>query len=278
MTKHIYSWLWAILLLGLVSSCSSTKKLEKSRVVEGMTDAEYVESILLNAAGHSALTAKMALTLNLDGKNDTRVNGTLRIKKGEVIQLSIAPFLGIEVARAEISPSGILVIDRMNKRYVQVSFADLGTLLKVDWSYHTLQALFLNELFIPGKLQLTSKDVSAFKVEQLPAGIWLDVKKAKRFRYRFLTEAPDGLLLTSRIELGGTPYGLNWDYADFQPLGEKRFPSVMNLLLNGGKKPVKVAFKLSRLSTNSDWEPHTQVSDKYEKVELEDLIKVLLKK
>lgn len=268
---------WMVLVL-LASSCSSTKTVKKSVSIEGMTETEYVETVISNASDRSALTAKMALTLNLDGKGDTKVNGTLRIKRGEVIQLSIAPFLGIEVARAEFSPNGILVIDRMNKRYVQVSFADLGTLLKVDWNFHTLQALFLNELFIPGKLQLTSKDVSAFGLEQLPTGIWLDVKKSKRFRYRFLTEAPSGLLLKSRIELDGTPYGLSWDYADFQPLDEGRFPSVMNLLLNGGKRPVKVAFKLSRLSTNSDWEAHTQVSDKYEKVELEDLMKILLKK
>ncbi|MBE6275948.1 MAG: DUF4292 domain-containing protein [Bacteroides sp.] len=268
---------WMVLVL-LASSCSSTKTVKKSVSIEGMTETEYVETVISNASDCSALTAKMALTLNLDGKGDTKVNGTLRIKRGEVIQLSIAPFLGIEVARAEFSPNGILVIDRMNKRYVQVSFADLGTLLKVDWNFHTLQALFLNELFIPGKLQLTSKDVSAFGLEQLPTGIWLDVKKSKRFRYRFLTEAPGGLLLKSRIELDGTPYGLSWDYADFQPLDEGRFPSVMNLLLNGGKRPVKVAFKLSRLSTNSDWEAHTQVSDKYEKVELEDLMKILLKK
>lgn len=268
---------WMVLVL-LASSCSSTKTVKKSVSIEGMTETEYVETVISNASDRSALTAKMALTLNLDGKGDTKVNGTLRIKRGEVIQLSIAPFLGIEVARAEFSPNGILVIDRMNKRYVQVSFADLGTLLKVDWNFHTLQALFLNELFIPGKLQLTSKDVSAFGLELLPTGIWLDVKKSKRFRYRFLTEAPGGLLLKSRIELDGTPYGLSWDYADFQPLDEGRFPSVMNLLLNGGKRPVKVAFKLSRLSTNSDWEAHTQVSDKYEKVELEDLMKILLKK
>lgn len=268
---------WMVLVL-LASSCSSTRTVKKSVSIEGMTETEYVETVISNASDRSALTAKMALTLNLDGKGDTKVNGTLRIKRGEVIQLSIAPFLGIEVARAEFSPNGIWVIDRMNKRYVQVSFADLGTLLKVDWNFHTLQALFLNELFIPGKLQLTSKDVSAFGLEQLPTGIWLDVKKSKRFRYRFLTEAPGGLLLKSRIELDGTPYGLSWDYADFQPLDEGRFPSVMNLLLNGGKRPVKVAFKLSRLSTNSDWEVHTQVSDKYEKVELEDLMKILLKK
>lgn len=277
MMKRICLWGWMVLVL-LLSSCSSTKTVKKSVSIDGMDETEYVETVLTNAVSPSALTAKMALTLNLDGKGDTKVSGTLRIKKGEVIQMSIAPFLGIEVARAEFSPKGVLVIDRMNKRYVEVSFAELGTLLNVDWNFHTLQALFLNELFIPGKIELTSKDANAFELEQLPAGIWLDVKKAKRFRYRFLTEAPEGKLLKSRIELAGTSYGLSWDYSDFQMLRGKRFPSDMNLLFNGGKRPIKMAVKLSRLSTNSDWETHTGVSDKYERVELEDLMKILLNK
>lgn len=277
MMKRICLWGWMVLVL-LLSSCSSTKTVKKSVSIDGMDETEYVETVLTNAVSPSALTAKMALTLNLDGKGDTKVSGTLRIKKGEVIQMSIAPFLGIEVARAEFSPKGALVIDRMNKRYVEVSFAELGTLLNVDWNFHTLQALFLNELFIPGKIELTSKDANAFELEQLPAGVWLDVKKAKRFRYRFLTEAPEGKLLKSRIELAGTSYGLSWDYSDFHMLGGKNFPSDMNLLFNGGKRPIKMAVKLSRLSTNSDWETHTSVSDKYERVELEDLMKIQLNK
>ena len=129
-----------------------------------------------------------------------RVSGTLRIKKGEVIQMSIAPLLGIEVARAEISPNGILVIDRMNKRYVEVSFAEVKALAKADLDFHTLQALFLNELFLPGKDDLTARDASSFRVEPEAEGIWLNVKRAKRFGYHFLTEAPEALLKESNEE------------------------------------------------------------------------------
>ena len=52
----------------------------------------------------------------------------------------------------------------------------------------------------------------------------------------------------------------------------------MQVSFIGGKKKVNAAFSLSRLSTNSNWETHTKVSGKYERVLLEDLIKQLLKK
>ena len=278
MTKRIFQIFGVVLIVVLLASCSTTKSIKKAHSIEGMTEMEFVESVIENAGGWKALTAKMSLSLDLEGKGVTKVSGTLRIKKGEVIQMSIAPLLGIEVARAEISPNGILVIDRMNKRYVEVSFAEVKALAKADLDFHTLQALFLNELFLPGKDDLTARDASSFKVEPGAEGIWLNVKRAKRFGYHFLTEAPAALLKESYIGLNGSPYGLRWKYNDFRALERKQFPVDMKLAFEGGKKSVKAALALSRLSTNGDWEPHTEVSKKYEKVELEEILKILLKK
>ena len=278
MTRRIFQLLGVALMVAILASCSTTKSIKKSHSIEGMTETEFVENVIENAGGWNALTAKMYLSLDWEGKGETKVSGTLRIKKGEVVQLSIAPLLGIEVARAEISPNGILVIDRMNKRYVEVSFAEVKALIKADLDFHTLQALFLNELFLPGKGDLTARDASSFKVEPEAEGVWLNVKRAKRFGYHFLTEAPEALLKESYIGLNGTPYGLRWKYDDFRALERKQFPVDMELAFEGGRKPVKAALALSRLSTNGDWEASTEVSKKYEKVELEEILKILLTK
>ena len=270
-------WLWWTFMVVMMASCSSTKTIKTSHSIEGMTEMEYLENVMAHADGIEALTAKMAMSVELNGKGTTKVNGTLRIKKGEVIQLSVAPLLGIEVARAEISPDGVLVIDRVNKRYVQVPFSEVKELANVELDFHALQSLFLNELFLPGKGKLTARDASAFRVEPVSEGVELDVKRSKHFSYRFLTEAPEGWLKESRIGLKNTPYLLIWAYGDFRPLGAKKFPVQMQLSFEGGQKPVKAAFALSRLSTNADWETRTEVSSKYVKVKLEDLLKQLLK-
>lgn len=277
MTRRIFQLLGMVLMVAILASCSATKSIKKSHSIEGMTETEFVENVIENAGGWNAFTAKISLSLDWEGKGETKVSGTLRIKKGEVVQLSIAPLLGIEVARAEISPDGILVIDRMNKRYVEVSFAEVKALVKADLDFHTLQALFLNELFLPGKGDLTARDASSFKVEPEAEGVWLNVKRAKHFGYHFLTEAPEALLKESYIGLNGTPYGLRWKYDDFRALERKQFPVDMKLAFEGGKKSVKAALALSRLSTNGDWEARTEVSKKYKKVELEEILKLLLK-
>ena len=278
MTKRIHPILWSLLLMLALASCSTTKTLKNAHFIDGMTEVEYMEYVITNNGGWQALTAKVALSIDLEGKGATKVNGTLRIKKDEVIQLSIVPLLGIEVGRAEISPEGILVIDRMNKRYVKVSFAEVRKLANADLDFHSLQALFLNELFLPGKDDLSARDASSFSLEAGSQGVVLDVKKTKRFAYRFLVQASDALLKESSIAFRDTPYLLRWEYDSFRPLEQKQFPTEMQVTYEGGKKPAKASFGLSRLSTNSNWETHTEVSKRYQKVELEDILKQLIKK
>ena len=277
MSKCFYHIIGVAVLVFAFSSCSSTKTLKKSHSIEGMTERAYVENVITNAGGWDALTGKMTLAVDLGEKGVTKVNGMLRIKKNVVIQMSITPLLGIEVARIEISPDGVLVIDRMNKRYVKASFAEVMVLTNADLNFHTLQSLFMNELFLPGKNSVTIRDLSAYHIDVDVANVMLEVKKQKRFSYRFHTQAPEALLKETHIGLIGTPYGLKWKYDDFRLLEHKRFPMEMYVSFIGGKKPLEASFKLSRLSTESNWDAHTELSRKYKQVELEDILKLLLK-
>ena len=279
MMLRIERLLTIILLALFVVSCSTTKITKKADFIEGLSETEYWENVFSNCGGmgREALTARMSLALDLSGKT-TKVNGTMRIKKGEVVQLSIAPLLGIEVVRAEISPDGVLVIDRMNKRYVRVSFSELQELTNAQLDFHTLQALFLNEIFLPGKKGVTSRDFSAFDVELMGKDVRLDVRKTKRFSYSFLMQGAEALLKESFVGLKDENYGLSWRYENFRSFEQRMFPNTMKLSLQGLKKPMNATFSLSRLSVNSNWESYTKVSDKYVQVKLEDLIKRLLEK
>ena len=278
MTKRLYHILGIAVLVLLLASCSSTKSLKKSQSIEGMTETEYVESVISHAGGWDALTAKMALSIDWEGKGTTKVNGTLRIKKGEVIQLSIAPLLGIEVARAEISPDGVLVIDRMNKRYVEVSFAEVKALANADLDFHTLQALFLNELFLPGVKRVAKKDIHDFGFTRGESHAILTAEKGKRLSFSFLTALANGLLEESRIHVSAkqeNDYQMNWNYRDYLTLDGKPFPSTMNLSWEGAEKPLKASFSFSRWDTKVEYTP-LSVPKRYKEVEAMDILKHLL--
>lgn len=246
-------------------------------MIGGLTGEAYMEKVIELSPSWKSVSGKVALTLNMEGQKDAKVSATLRLKRGESIQLLVAPLLGIEVARLEITPDGLLAVDRLNKRYVNVSFEELSRLANTDLSFNILQSLFLNELFLPGKVQLDVSDAKSFRISLENGYALLEAKPSKGLSYRFRTSADRGLLEESRIGVSNTPYALNWKYDDFTTLDNRLFPSHMLLAVEGTGKTLSLDMKFSRLSVGGDWEGKTELSSRYQQIELQELLKTLFK-
>lgn len=265
-------------LVGIAAGCSSVKKIERSPMIGGLTGVEYLEKVIEQAPGWQNMSGKATLNLDLGSKGKTGVNATLRIRRGEVIRLSVAPLLGIEMARMDITPEGVLLLDRLNKRYVKVSFGELSELAHADLNFNILQSLFLNEMFLPGKAQLSSSDAVRFRISNEAGGYaQLEAKEGKMFTCSFRTTADRGLLEQTVIRMDGTPYGLNWQYSDFESVGQKLFPRHNLLTVEGVSQPISLDIQLSRLSDDSNWDAHTDIPKRYRQVELDEILKSLLK-
>ena len=96
MKTRVLYFIGCIIIIGFVSSCSSIRRLKSSSETGGLVKREYIEKLVSQTSEWDCLTGKVALKLQNKEKT-TKVNATLRLKKGEVIQLSMAPLLGIEV-------------------------------------------------------------------------------------------------------------------------------------------------------------------------------------
>lgn len=274
--KQLIHWLYIVCLVVIVSSCGSLRHAE-APMIGGLKGEEYQEKVIAGAPRWNCVTGKVALNLNVSGKS-TKLSATLRMKKGEVIQLSVAPLLGIEVARLEISPERILAVDRLHKQYVEVSFDDLNRMANLNLSFNVLQSLFLNEIFLPGKETVETSDLHRFQI--VPEGekaLW-EVKDSKKLSYRFWTTADRGWLENTSVSLQGTPYALNWTYGDFGKLGSGYFPQHILAELQGTGKKSSLDMKFSRMSVGEDWESRTELSSKYKKMELATLLKMWLEK
>ena len=206
------------------------------------------------------------------------LNEQLRMKKGEVIQLSVAPLLGIEVARLEISPERILAVDRLHKQYVEVSFEDLNRMANLNLSFNVLQSLFMNEIFLPGKETVEVYDLHRFRMTSEGNYALWKVKDTKKLAYSFRTTADKGWLENTSVALSGTPYALNWTYGEFCKLGAAYFPQHILAELMGSGKTYSLDMKLSRMSVGEDWETRTSLSSKYKKIELATLLKMWLER
>jgi outer membrane biogenesis lipoprotein LolB len=107
------------------------------------------------AAGTN-FTAKVKVRLKRDDK-DISTTGTLRMRYDDVIQITLVdPLLGIaEVGRLELSPDNVLVIDRLNKRYVSTTYEEFSSLKSRNIGFSTIQDFFWQEAQTSDKVSYT---------------------------------------------------------------------------------------------------------------------------
>lgn len=261
-----------------VTSCGTQKNALIDKPAKPMLTFsldEHLSTVEANRSTQKHLTAKVRVEASVDGKT-VKTNGTLRMKRDDVIQLSLSdPLLGaLEVGRMEFTKTRVLIIDKVNKQYIDVPYSDVGFLKNANIDFYTLQALFWNEVFEPGSKQLR---VSDFTFEDRVNIIDLNYKD-KMLAYRFSTQRDSGLLIQTEITgAANNGYKFDFTYDGWQDFEGKQFPKQMVMSFVMGGQTTSLSLDLSSLKNTSDWVARSTVSDKYTKADPEKIFKMLVK-
>lgn len=276
--RKITCLIGVLLMLLLFSGCRSGESASRSENAGGLaTSAEaYKQKVQANAQTSQTLTARIKMTVNVSG-NDVSVNGTLRMKRDDVVQLS-ATVLGMEVGRIEFSPDDVLIIDRFNGQYVRASYDSVSFLRNAGLNFYALQALFWNELFVPGEKSLSTAALQRFNSSVSGSHTLLLLDDAPNLNYRFLTITETASIdrLTVENKEGAQKGQLTWKYDNFTPLNGKPFPTQMSVNVTGVGKDAGFVMSLSRLENATNWQPHTTPSAKYQERDADTLFRRLL--
>ncbi len=263
--KHL-----SILLLGifLVASCHSTKQTETGQT--STNESAYKQRVLSNTQSASAVTAKMKAHVT-SGTQGITLGGTLRMKRNDVIQMSLT-FMGLmEVARLEFTRDYVLFIDRMHQRYARVSYAQIDFLKAADLDFYTLQAIFWNEIFVPGTPDVTQA-LSQFTMASSGNHTLLSLTTAPKLDYAFLTQTKTALLARTSVRSKNVNNADNLEciYDNFIKLDGKSFPSTINVKFNS-RKPLSLDLSLSSINNATNWETRTSISSKYKEMDANKL-------
>lgn len=118
------------------------------------------------AAAPSYLTSKLQLTIPGKG-GSMSVGGTMKMKGNERVQISLLmPILRTEVARIEITPDEVLLVDRMNKRYVRATKEELKDVLPKNAQFSRLEKILTDASLPGGKTELTGKELGIPSLEK----------------------------------------------------------------------------------------------------------------
>ena len=267
----------------MMASCRSHKKVvTDTPVAISPEQAELLDRVDSHTQRNMTFVgSKLKFTVNV-GNKEISLSGNLRMKRNDVIRLQLMALGLVEAARLEFTQDYVLIMDRINKQFLKAPYHDVEFLRNSGINFNTLQALFWNELFQPGKADLSKEDRKLFTLKSLGDGEAVinfedgDGEKVRsKMFYSWLVNELTGRIKTTNIMYRDTANGntqLNWDYREFKDLGSKLFPSDMNVTLTTPKKEVKLGIRLNSLNNDDDWDLRTRVSSKYREVEVDEIL------
>ena len=287
-----------------VTSCGSKKHLVKEEPVvtpapttpsgqvkptdtKGMEDLRkqhFAEKVLDNAVYVDNITSKIEFTVK-SGSKEISVNGKIQMRRDDVIRIQLSvPVLGMEAGRLEFTKDYVMIVDRIHTEYVKGDYNKVDFLKNNGLDFYSLQALFWNQLFLPGEKAITKDKLKAFTIDLKddPKNSTLSLKR-DRLSYVWQADNTTGLIKQVDAQYSSQQSGntkLQCTYDDFRSLGVKQFPANITLDMNTSAtqkaKQIKMNIRMKGLNTDSNWEPRTTLSKKYKEVTADDVLKKLM--
>ena len=119
----------AMVILSLVSSCTSKKKLV---------------SPMAHVADYEWMCAKMTVDITASGTEFDNVSGNLRMRRDSAVWISASAFMGMESLRTLVTQDSVVLINRMNQTYLAEPLSTVAETMQVP-SFKEIQAMLLGD-------------------------------------------------------------------------------------------------------------------------------------
>lgn len=270
----------AVLVLPLMLAACGTKKKtvsETKTTTPTLQSQQFLQKVSDNAQYAKFITSKVKFSVEV-GNQQLTLTGNLKMKRDDVIRLQLMAFGFVEAGRLEFTKDYVLIMDRINKQFLKASYAQLDFLRNSGLNFYSLQSLFWNELFQPGKAKVSDEMLNNYETDLMGEDAIISMESGK-LSYRWLADKDGAQIKMANImyedAIRGN-YQLNWDYDDFRANGKKLFPFAHKILFNAPNKTVKLSMNLNYLESEDEWETRTEVSGKYREVTIDEILRRIM--
>lgn len=252
----------------ILSGCKTTRSLSKIPTITTPI-SQVIEQIQKNQPQFkTANISKMSLALEM-GERKINVSATCKIKKDSAVFISIQPFLGIELFKAELTTDSMRVFDKMNHRYYVVDYDYFNKRFGVKVDFYSLQSLLTAQFFCIGK-----KEIQVDSCKLIPmAGGQNKIEYENNNMLQSTTLMPLYFIQQVILKAKNSTYQLETTYADFTVVTGINFPQ--NILLQATNENTKATcdFSILRVEFNTDLKFSPTNPDRYTRGDIDQLLK-----
>ena len=267
----------AALALPLVlAACGTQRKaVKETSVTPAIQNAQqFLQQVNDNAMYAKFITSKVKFSVEV-GNQQLTLTGNLKMKRDDVIRLQLMAFGFVEAGRLEFTKDYVLIMDRINKQFIKANYNQLDFMRNSGLNFYSLQSLFWNEFFQPGKTRMTDELLKDYKTDLMGEDAIISMENDK-LSYRWLVDKAAAQIKMANImyedKIRGN-YQLNWDYENFKLTGKKYFPYDHKILFNTPTKEVKLGMNLNYIGSDDTWETRTEVPGKYREVTVDEILR-----
>ncbi len=244
--------------------------------VEDKTNDALFRDILDESFPYQTISSRLDLTLT-SGNRSYSSKGNIIIIKDNALQVSLQPLFGVEMFRLYVDPDTIVLLDRMNKRYIKEAIATLKVHYPVGFDYYTLQSLFTNRLFVSNKSEVVPIDYRRFSYTRASdRDYYLSSKDPEsKIEYSFTINGDDRITFTHLMQ-PEKKYSLQWSYNDFVVMNESLFPHRMSASITSDDRRINTEFLFSNIVLNQSLELAVQVPASYTKTSVDEIMDIII--
>ena len=243
--------------------------------VDTLQREQFLQKVNDNAQHARFLTSKVKFSVSV-GNREMTLTGNLKMKRDDVIRLQLMAFGFVEAGRIEMTKDYVLIMDRINKQYLQVPYKHLDFLRNSGIDFNMLQALFWNELFQPGKGRLTDRQLKKFETQSSSDENIVISLESDKLSYRWLADKANQRVKMANVLYNDRyrgNYQLNWDYDDFKTINRKYFPHQHKVTFTTPDREVKFDMILNYVGSDDDWETRTVLPGKYRQMPVDEILR-----
>jgi len=253
----------------IMSACKTTRQAAKPTLPTSKALVQLIENVRkVEPQFKAANISKMSLAFNVN-EREVNVSAVCKIIKDSAIFISIQPFLGIEMFKAEFKSDSIKVYDKMNHRYYVSDYGFFNKRFGVDVDFYSFQALLSAQLFCIGKKVLV---VDSCKLSTLASGqAKIEYNSAKMIQNTEISN--NNQIQKVILKAKNSDYQLQTDYSDYTMVDGINFPQKIALLASNQKSKATCDFSILRVEFNTDIKLSPTNPDRYSLGDIDQLLK-----